>query len=220
MIVLLVLTDGRPCLHDTMAHLDQLHGPITRTVIHDDTGDADYRRTLRKTYSDATVIGADRRLGFAGAYHNAWRYLATQTDEPFIFNLEDDFLLTRPVELTELAAVLIRHQHLVQLALRRQPWNEEEREAGGIVEQHPDDYTEVREGARVWLEHRRFFTTNPSLYRRSLVTDRTWPNCRHSEGLFTHELLADEVLRFGFWGARDSGEWCHHIGNDRVGVGY
>jgi len=26
--------------------------------------------------------------------------------------------------------------------------------------------------------------------------------------------------RFGFWGARDSGEWCRHIGHERVGTGY
>jgi hypothetical protein len=118
-----------------------------------------------------------------------------------------------------MAAVLNEQRHLVQLVLRRQPWNAEERAAGGIVEQHPDDYQDATDGTNYWLEHRRFFSTNPSLYHRSLLT-RSWPDGEHSEGMFTHDLLRDETLRFAFWGARDSGEWVTHIGRERVGTGY
>jgi hypothetical protein len=119
-----------------------------------------------------------------------------------------------------MALVLDHHPDLVQLALRRQPWNPEEQAAGGIVEQHPDDYTEREWRGHRWLAHRRFFTTNPSLYRTDLIRTEEWPDVEHSEGMFTHQLLADPLVSFGFWGARDSGEWCTHIGHQRVGTGY
>lgn len=40
------------------------------------------------------------------------------------------------------------------------------------------------------------------------------------EGVFTHQLLVDPAVRFGYWGPRASGEWCTHIGHERVGHGY
>jgi hypothetical protein len=146
-----------------------------------------------------------------------------------VFSTEDDFLFARPVDLSAMGAVLDANPHLVQLALRRQPWNAEERSAGGIVEQHPEAYTEHRDSeGRAWLEHRLFMTTNPSLYRRSLCA-MGWPDVPRSEGQLTAYLLRHGVtttgmpaerVRFGFWGARDSGEWCEHIGHERVGTGY
>jgi hypothetical protein len=118
--------------------------------------------------------------------------------------------------------------HLVQMALRRQPWNAAERAAGGVVEQHPEAYTERRDKAgNVWLEHRLFWTTNPHLFRRSLCR-MGWPNVPRSEGEWSHYLLrqgtwdgvAGDDVAFGYWGARDSGPWIEHVGHRRVGTGY
>lgn len=221
MICLLVLTDGRKdCLLRTVGSFNEMvSGRITRRVMHDDSGDPDYRVWLNETFApDFEIIGPRRRSGFGEAIARSWRHVA-ESPERFVLHLEDDFTFNRPVDLTDLADVIDRHPHLVQLALRRQPWNPEERAAGGIVEQHPDDYADCSANGHSWLEHRRFFTTNPSLYRRSLCAVG-WPLVEHSEGHFTHRLLADPRVRFGFWGARDSGEWCHHIGVERVGVGY
>jgi hypothetical protein len=128
-----------------------------------------------------------------------------------VFHLEDDFTFNRPVDLGAMAASSIENPNLVQLALRRQPWNDEERAAGGIVEQHPDDYDRpLRPHGHEWLEHRRFFTTNPSLYRRSLCA-LGWPDVEQSEGHFTHQLTRPRrALRV--LGPRHSGEWVTHIG--------
>lgn len=222
MIALVVFTDGRDYIYETIpSALANLHGPITRKVIHDDSGDAGVHDRLRETFPDFDLAAHPAgRQGFGGAIRNAWRLLAAGP-ERFVFHLEDDFTFNQPVDLAAFAEVLDSQGHLAQLALRRQPWNDEERAAGGIVEQHPHDYEEwsdVRSG-HTWLEHRRFFTTNPSLYRRELCSVG-WPDCQFSEGVFTHRLLADPDLRFGFWGARDSGEWVTHTGRERVGSGY
>lgn len=225
MISLLVMTDGRrDCIAATIpSALANLSGPITHRIIHDDSGDPEYRGWLADTFPTFEIIGGDR-AGFGGAIRRAWARLVTRAMVPraerFVFHVEDDFTFNRPVDLTELAEVLDHQADLVQLALRRQPWNPQERAAGGVVEQHPDDYLERTDGAHRWLEHRRFFTTNPSLYRHELC-HHTWPAGANSEGHFTHQLLvARPQYRFGFWGARDSGEWVTHIGNERVGAGY
>lgn len=214
------MTDGRGDILDrTLTSFDAMvEGPITRRVIHDDSADPGYRERLAGTYPDYELIGGER-AGFGGAIRRAWQHVA-RYPERFVFHLEDDFTFNRPVDLASMASVLDTHPHLVQLALRRQPWNDLERAAGGVVEQHPDAYTEVNdENGRAWLEHRLFFTTNPSLYRTSLCR-QPWPRGPESEGRFTHQLLASPKVRFGYWGARDSGEWVAHIGDHRNGTGY
>jgi hypothetical protein len=125
------------------------------------------------------------------------------------------------VYLDALADVLEVNPQLSQLALRRQPWNAAERRAGGVVEQHPQDYEDRVSGARRyhWLEHRRFWTTNPSLIPRRTFDLLNWPAVNQSEGWFS-EQVRQAGMTFGYWGARASGEWVNHIGHERTGTGY
>lgn len=221
MIVLAMFTDGREHIYDAvpsaLAHLD---GPFTHRVIFDDSANPSNYRRLKDEFGGLFhIVPARERRGFGGTIANAWRYLST-LDEPFVFHAEDDFIYNRAVDLVSMVTVLDENPDLLQLALRRQPWNLEERAAGGIVEQHPDDYTDRSDRyGNEWLEHRRFFTTNPSLYR-TVLCERGWPIVERSEGIFTHQLIDDPHARFGFWGSRHSGEWVSHIGAERAGVGY
>ncbi len=221
MITLLVMTDGRDDVLARTLPVAAESIPYEHLVIHDDTGDIDHRLRLADTYRQfgAKVIGGPERRGFGGAIRAAWQHLE-RFSAPFVVHVEDDFLLHRYVDWLAMADTLTRQPHLAQLALRRQPWNEEERAAGGIVEQHPDDYVECSDTGAVWLEHTRFFTTNPSMYRRTLCTEG-WPAGADSEGRFGIELLGRHPnMRFAFWGDRESGEWCEHVGHERVGTGY
>lgn len=139
----------------------------------------------------------------------------------YIFHLEDDFTFNQFIDVSTLAGILGRNPHLAQIALRRQPWNEQERAAGGVVEQYPDAYKDCEdEFGNKWLEHRLFFTSNPSLYRRQLIVEHEWPDVQHSEGIFTHTLLKDPDVRFAFYGARSTPPLVEHIGVTRVGSGY
>lgn len=225
MISLLVFTDGRDdCLEQTITSaIENLRGPISVRLINDDSGDADHRSELLERYAPLgfeLVPPAPTRQGFGGAIRHAWAYVR-QLAPMFVFHLEDDFLFRRPVDLEQMAKVLIEQPHLVQIALRRQAWNDAERAAGGVIEQHPDDYVQASNvwGDR-WLEHRRFFTTNPSLYWRRLPARREWPDAEHSEGVFTAQLLADPDLRFAYWGDSADEPWVEHIGVDRAGERY
>lgn len=224
MIALLVMTDGRDHIEDTITSAAlNLVGPISERWIHDDSGDPAVAARLRERHWPFwRIVSTPGRSGFGGAIRSAWSHLRAESEAPYVFHLEDDFLFNRPIDLTDLVGILERNPDLVNLALRRQPWNDHERAAGGIVEQHPDAYTERHDGiARApWLEHRLFFTTNPGLYRRRLILEHDWPEGTQSEGRFSHYLLGDERARFGYYGARYSGEAVEHVGHTRNGIGY
>jgi hypothetical protein len=108
--------------------------------------------------------------------------------------------------------------------LKRQAWNDAERSAGGFMQIDPASYVQCAQydgdQTLAWVEHRLFFTTNPSLYRRSLILEADWPDSEQSEGMFTHLLREDPDARFGYWGRRDDEPWVHHIGVERIGTGY
>jgi GT2 family glycosyltransferase len=232
-ITLLVMTDGRrDYLPRAVESFDEyVTGPVTRRVLHDDSGDPNQWRWLREQFPQFELVTTKGRAGFGGAIQSAWAHLTVRDTNPYIFHLEDDFVFQRPVHLHALLAVLQDRPYLIQLALRRQPWNAVEADAGGVVESHPDAYTEHTDPAgHRWLEHRLFFTTNPSLYRRDLCR-QGWPDGDQSEGHFGQQILQAHLsvdgialdpdrLAFGFWGPRDSGEWVQHIGKVRAGHGY
>lgn len=229
-VAVLVLTDGRdeylaPTVQSAMRSLT---GPIVEWWMHDDTGLDDYRAQLARRYPTFRHINGGPRQGFGGAIRSAWQHLAAQSTARYVLHLEGDFTFCRPVDLGHLAAVLETRPHLAQLALVRQPWNDTERAAGGLLAAHPGGFAERtdRDGHR-WLEHRLWWTTNPSLYRRTLILDLGWPDGPQSEGVFTQQLLAKgtpevgpDHVAFGYWGTPTEGEWVEHIGQHRAGRNY
>lgn len=221
---LLVMTDGRrDCIVRTIPSMIEL-GAFSELWIHDDSGDPEQWRWLARTFPLFELIAPPRRLGFGGAIRNAWATLRSCSTASHVFHLEDDFVLSAPVHLGELHDVLEAAPHVVQCALLRQPWNAAEVAAGGIIGQHPDDYVQcsgvVAEDRRPeWVEHRRFFTTNPSLYRRELL-DVGWPTGPESEGVFSARVFTDPAARSAFLGKITDRPRVEHIGHHRVGSGY
>lgn len=222
MIALVVLTNGRDdYLERTLdSARRRLAGLITKRILLDDTGDDEHTNLLRRRYPQFTVLGGGPR-GFGGACAVLWSYVQKLTTEPYVFWLEDDFTFNDVVYLDALADVLETNPRLSQLALRRQAWNAKERAAGGVVELDPSSYEDRVSGQRRyhWLEHRNFWTTNPSLIPRRTLDAFDWPAVPESEGAFTR-LVRDAGQTFGYWGTRASGTWVTHIGNVRNGTGY
>lgn len=219
-VAVLVVTDGRhDYLRRTIASAKaNLLGPFTEWWMYDDTGDADYRAQLAVEFPGYRHINGGPRQGFGGAIRTAWAAMVAESSSAWVLHLEADFEFNRMVDVYEMITVLDCNPQLAQLVLRRQPWNDAERAAGGIVEQHPDDYTDMQDGDLAWLEHNRFFSTNPCLYRRELML-RGWPDGAQSEGHFGIGLVLDGY-RFGYWGSRTDAPWVTHIGDERAGCGY
>jgi hypothetical protein len=156
------------------------------------------------------LIITDGRNGyFGGAIQAGWSKVPAAATH--VLHLEDDFLFETAVDVEWMAATLDANPHLAQLVLKRQAWNDEEKEAGGIVECWPDLYEEVEASGGWYTQHRLYFSTNPCMYRREL-TERGWPDGPHSERTFTDQLLEDPATRFAFVGGkfdpRTEQEWA------------
>lgn len=217
-VTLLVLTDGRAdCLERTLDAASIALPDVDDRVLVNDCPDPSYGRWITQRWPEYRQVPPQRRKrGFHGAIAAGWSEIGP--GEGFVFHLEDDFLLDQPVPLEQMGRLLDRYVHLAQVCLVRQAWNQTERAAGGIVAANPDAYTDRHDpGIGDWLEHRVCFSTNPCLYRRSLLTIG-WPQVRHSEGVFTHQLL-ERGWSFAYWGPRGA-QQVTHIGDTRTGVGY
>jgi hypothetical protein len=175
---------------------------------------------------EEVVLVDDRAhlLGFAGAIQSGWDRIL-ETDAKWIFHLEADFTFNEPVNLEGMAE-LAANEHVAQVALKRQPWSPHEIDAGGIIETDPDAYEEgrfnsdKRFGHRyTYTAHRKFFTTNPCLYRRD-IAERGWPQEAESEGKFGIRLFQDPAIVSTFWGGKADPPKVHHIGDTRAGRGY
>lgn len=195
-VCLLTISDGRVGYHErSWASLREMLPDVDHTVAVDDHA---------------------HELGFSGAVATGWA-AALETPATHIFHAELDFIYLRPIELGAMIATLDAHPHLVQMALLRGPVNDRERAAGGVIEQHPDDYTTVREGPHAWREHRRNVTTNPCIWPRWVV-ERGWPLIDQSEGHFGIKLFGEDPdRRAAYWG---TGVDVEHIGHIRSGTGY
>lgn len=153
------------------------------------------------------VDDRDHRLGLAGAVNEAWSNVPPETD--YIWHHEEDFLLTAPVDIAGMASVLEEHRDLAQLVLKRQPWSPTEVHAGGIIEEHPADYTDRETLGYPWVEHRRIFSLNPCLIPRR-VFEQGWPAGNEAE-----QTIRFMGKRFGFWGKREDPPHCFHVGARR-----
>lgn len=181
------------------------------------------RASMRKQLPppDFVVEIDDRahKLGFTGAVREGWRQVL-ETGADYVFHGELDFTYRCPVPLDRMIGVLQRHPHLTQMTLLRQPVNEEEKKAGGIIHAHPEDYVE-RTQIDTWVETARFiFSTNPSVYSTEMCK-RGWPDESESEGKFGAYLRANRPeVRCGIWGQKWDVPRVLHIGDNRSGHGY
>jgi hypothetical protein len=226
-VTVIVHTGGEPetwkersgYLRKSLASLvKQVSGPITQRVIYSDWGDQrlDDLRAIGEPFG-FYVAGPSEHLGYTGSMKAMWRYLAKRAKGVYVFQAEDDFLFLKPVDLRAMILALEENPQLAQLALLRQAAYPREFENGGILGWPETEFTSAGSNGRTHLEHRLFWTQNPSLYRRT-VTATPWPSGRSSERLFGDALAKDPAVRFGLWG---SGEpWLKHIGAVRAGTEY
>lgn len=234
MIALLIITDKegqRECLDRTLRSLSGAwSGPdASLIVVVDDSGIPEYRKWLdgRLRGWRTDIISHQVRRGFAAAIATGWGAIATYPGIEWVCHVEDDFEFTDRFDIPAMIRLLSAYPYLAQVSLLRQAVNETEVAAGGLVESRPGQFvnhTDLERDLR-WMEQVSYFTTNPSIYPRSLL-DVGWPQEPQSEGLFTQRLLAggfaDVVgadVRFGVWGHTTDPPRVTHIGV-RQGTGY
>ena len=220
-------------LRRALASLDEhLRGNVVQRVIYSDWGDEhrDELEDIGRPYG--FYVAGDGHHGYTVSMQRLWSYVRRRAVGDYIFQTEDDFTFDRDVDLGDLAGALGSDPKLAQLALLRDAYYQDERETGGILGWPEPAFTRVNINGSTRLEHRLFFTANPSLFRRSLA-DRPWPSeaesrrvlrrradqMPSSETAFGKLLFdSDPDIRVAFWG--DGEQWVSHIGAVRAGVGY
>jgi glycosyltransferase involved in cell wall biosynthesis len=220
-VTLLVMTDGRR--HCLQAALTSLYLNVDTTVfdqhviVNDCAEDPDFADWIDTLGFDRHLRPVAGRRGFAGAINAGWRAAA---GSDYIFHLEDDFVFQRQVDVRAMIDVLAKRPHIAQMALCRQPCNDGEAAAGGVIELQATEFFDHHDGNFHWLEHRCFYTTNPAVLPAWLIA-RGWPQEPKSEGLFGLRLFEDPRMVCAYWGRRGDQPWVHHIGDRHsTGTGY
>lgn len=205
-----VITDGRvePMARTVRSLLDNVHYEWDDLVMVNDSADADHQHLLKVAFPEFRHIAHEERLGFAGALNSAW----AATDEcDYLFHLEDDFKMKREIPIPDMIRVLQENPHIAQMALKRQPVNAAEVEAGGYL--FDNEVEHKSSGDASWMEHRKFFTTNPSVIPKWVRDRRFQPP--EAEGKFAIDLFAERPdVRCAYWGSGE--EWVTHIGDERT----
>lgn len=221
-IAALLITDGRATCFDRTVRswrADCVGFDEMPKVVVCDSDKGGYRDFVRDIVPEAMhVFPINEKLGFDGAIRAGWQALKTINPD-FVLHLEDDFTLNRPFDPLEAMSLLDGHPHIQQVALLRQPVNDAEAKAGGVINMWPNEYDDFKSGDVQWVEHRLFWTTNPSVYPFDL-TKLGWPHAPGSEAKFTDIVLEDPDFKVAYLGSRWQKPWVHHIGEYRVGTGY
>jgi hypothetical protein len=206
-----VITDGRgQYLERTMAAAEEMLPEFTPVIV-DDSGDPAYQAWLRATWPRAERVHHLERQGLAAAARTAWRMAVAQA-VPFAFLLEDDFVLTEPVDLYAMEQMMRLNPRLAQLVLKRQPGSPEEEAHGGHVAMAPHKYAD-RDG---WIEQvaEPLYSFNPHLARCEAMRDAL----EHATSFLeagVSAALTERGWTFGIWGARDDPPRVEHIGVER-----
>lgn len=207
---LVILTNRRRrYLPDTLKRIQEMVTGWDALTIVDDSGDARWRATLAREYSTAEIVPAAAE---PAGYTTAMRTVVAHMHGDVVAFWEEDFRPTEHIDLHTLAGILDRRPWLAQVALLRQPWYANEVAAGGVIEALQQDGTRFVNRRGV-IEHRAFFTCNPSVWRRS-VYESGWPNVPWSENA-KRDQLRSAGYRFGMI----PGVKVNHVGQ-RTGFGY
>lgn len=212
---LLVITNGRQeYIKQTIISLKE-HFDIDRfayKIIVDDSGDINYSTWLTDTYPDFDIQSHEINKGLSGSINTGWKSLEGKVD--YIFHLEEDFTFNVDIPVDQMLLILLSNPDLSQIALLRQPWNESESAAGGIVEQNHSLYSDKKTAGLNWLEHSNLFTLNPCMYSKNIISNG-WPD-GGGEREFS-DILLSNGKKFGFFGKRGATPLVHHIGAHRAG---
>jgi len=224
--ILMMADDRRDYTEASLRSLrEKLPGQPYKLFVHDDSCDPMFSFFLGSLLDevwrgDWEVMCATTKRGFGGAIEYAWQYIYDQLEYDYVFHTENDFTYNSVIPIQSMVNILEHDPALGQVALLRQPWNDKEKAAGGIIPSYPEGtFVERQVAFAPYLEQSAFWTTNPSLVP-AWVIGLGWKNVPESEGMFTFKLR-DMGIKFSFYGRLDDPPLVEHIGVHRVAeVGY
>lgn len=227
--LLTILSSGRPVyLERALASLARFLEPKPAAVYVFDDGDSTSARIpselVERCDPGYRWHASPTRLGQCAAQAWCWQ-AAAESEHPWVFHMEDDYVLLRPTDIRELASVMEAVPTVAQMALVRTPWGAEV-EHGGYIAQSPGWYERMETPAPwwhgqglvpqyEWIAQVRNWTNAPALFRTDLarvVEFPAEPGCETTLGPRIREAFPGSVFGLCGWGEA----WCSHIGVNRA----
>lgn len=213
-ICIIILTDGR---NDYLARtLESLEtnvvfpqdASIYKILVDDWPVDREEKviKKLAKKYKVDKVVLNDENIGIDKTVQKAWSLIPEGTD--YIWHQENDFEYLNPVNVSEMIQVL-ENPTIVQVALVRQPWFADEKDAGSLLKTRPARFRQASVSNIDVVIHRDHFTHNPSIYKAKWIEQMEG----YSEYKFKDLLLSKNgVLYFAYLGKLEDSHTILHIG--------
>lgn len=216
----------REFLETALSSLRDFCSGTDSLIIVDDSGDGEHRKSLLRDGYDVRCSSPDgSAVGYLGAMQTVWEIARQQGTHVMLW--EEDFVLTKPLDVRDLATLLDTHETLAQVNLQRQAVYAVERRLGYMQSHARRGYGIVRQTTAgiPWVRRRCPFTTNPGMVRRE-VLDYDWPTrveCDATPGgaePAMSRLLESEGYAFGWLGRVNEPHTLHNGSIMKTGKGY
>lgn len=216
-VLLGIIDNKRPeYLSQTIASLEEnIEFDFIAKIIIDDSGDRLYGQYLLDVYGDRySIISHLENKGLSGSVRTLWS-VALDLGVDYVFHLEGDFTFNEKIDINRLSQIFQIENHLAQIAFKRQPVNHDEARYGGFMNMDPGAYIDRFDSNLnyYWVEHRKFFTLNPSLYPK-WICELGW-QIGWGEKEFGNKLFENDLIKCGFYGSKMDPPRVKHIGDVR-----
>lgn len=218
-----ILGNGRGrYLERTVASWEaNLHGEPDYKIIFDDSGNQEYREWLNNKFGDRFIIMpiSETNVGHSEAINFIFKTLQ-QLKVDYALEVEEDWMLNRPLRVFEIIASMKKNKHITQMRIPRTIWYEynghtDDIEYGSLLKQYSDIDTPTKSKGK-WYEFRTtryFWSHNPSIFPVSICNVNYPHTGIGSEYDFGISLLEEnEDYTFGYWAKNLYDSYVTHIG--------
>jgi hypothetical protein len=163
-------------------------------------------KALCKKYKIDKLVLNPENLGVNATVKKVWSLIPSDVD--YVWHQENDFTFLEKINISDLMTVL-ESPVIVQCAIVRQPWFNDEKESGSLMNTRPERWRSGNSSGIDIVMHKDHFTFNPSLYKRKWVQDIT-PFGEYD--LRNHLINTNGALWFSYLGTKEDKHRCFHIG--------
>jgi hypothetical protein len=195
----------------------------TNKVIFDDSGNNEYIDYLTEKFGNEYKIVqiADKPMGQVYAMNFIYEYLS-KLDTDYFLQLEEDWVLLRPIAISKLINILKDNNNILQVRLPRTIVNLEDLKYGSTTGRliNSDNtsksafITKNDESWYEWTGDLWFWSHNPSVYHRDILS-KVYPN----SGVYDHErtfginlLNENKDYLIAIYSSNLYDAYVHHIG--------
>ena len=195
----------------------------TNKVIFDDSGNNEYINYLTEKFGNEYKIVqiADKPMGQVYAMNFIYGYLS-KLDTDYFLQLEEDWILLRPIAISKLINILKDNNNILQVRLPRTIVNLEDLKYGSTTGRllnssntsRSNFITSNGESWYEWTGDLWFWSHNPSVYHRDILS-KVYPN----SGVYDHErtfginlLNENKDYLIAIYSSNLYDAYVHHIG--------